>query len=610
MPNNRSMGTAKGLAEDVLGRPLMRDVWSGNYDKVLPISLQNFDMSAVLPAMFYMFRWGHRRGKGNFTPTYGGTEGTVAERRGLATIAHISERLAETEYFEGFGNDADSTQHAILGDLLLCYGLENVKKSEGRDKQVQRATPAHYMSSWIDLPDSAGHLRYAPEMLVAMLSDQPGQVVEADQTDRKTFFSIGRRINENVLIRPFYQGMSIEGFASDLATSDRFSEETPIDIDQLLIVRLARQLRSAPSKPNGQRNFEISNQRPIAELAAQHFSEDLRNFIGAYGAQIPRQSFVELLETGMAIGLTTIVSSVVNILNQWMIDGKVIPKHEQEPIPIFVDCSSGSDRQLRLLAEQSMDDVMRKSEDFSKTLMTMRLLDHHATYSPALKGLQPDKTPYATEWINLLGDILKDSHPAAHQIFNDLSIKAAQLEALMKDDFPEAAAILSNDRIEPNPVLRFAETLTHLQGKGATYGSVNKLWDSVLMTGQPNGLASKRRKVTRTTNTKSGRTSRDSRSFIFTESVLDYLVHLHALQNGKLAGDRPKSFKRFITELRDRHGLCIDEFPSGSSISNELLQRNRIFLERRLRDLGLLVGVNDAETMKNLRPRFQQPKVD
>lgn len=40
------------------------------------------------------------------------------------------------------------------------------------------------------------------------------------------------------------------------------------------------------------------------------------------------------------------------------------------------------------------------------------------------------------------------------------------------------------------------------------------------------------------------------------------------------------------------------------TVSNELLQANRAALERRLRDLGLLVGVNDAESMKRLRPRF------
>jgi hypothetical protein len=41
------------------------------------------------------------------------------------------------------------------------------------------------------------------------------------------------------------------------------------------------------------------------------------------------------------------------------------------------------------------------------------------------------------------------------------------------------------------------------------------------------------------------------------------------------------------------------------SIPADLLARNRSILERRLRDLGLLVGVNDAESMKRLRPRFE-----
>ena len=41
------------------------------------------------------------------------------------------------------------------------------------------------------------------------------------------------------------------------------------------------------------------------------------------------------------------------------------------------------------------------------------------------------------------------------------------------------------------------------------------------------------------------------------------------------------------------------------TISNEVLGRNRATLERRLRDLGLLLGVNDAEQMKRLTPRFE-----
>jgi hypothetical protein len=46
------------------------------------------------------------------------------------------------------------------------------------------------------------------------------------------------------------------------------------------------------------------------------------------------------------------------------------------------------------------------------------------------------------------------------------------------------------------------------------------------------------------------------------------------------------------------------------TISNDFLRANRSILERRLRDLGLLVGVNDAEAMKHLRPRFERPTED
>ena len=56
--------------------------------------------------------------------------------------------------------------------------------------------------------------------------------------------------------------------------------------------------------------------------------------------------------------------------------------------------------------------------------------------------------------------------------------------------------------------------------------------------------------------------------------------------------------------MHKRYGLCVDTAPPGMTISNDFLQTNRTILERRLRDLGLLVGVNDAEAMKRLRPRF------
>src|SRR5262245_46233808 len=267
--------TARSIVDDVLGRAMTREIWTGNYEKALPVSVQDFDLSAVLPAVFYMFRFGHRRGKGNFLQAFSGDAGTERDRRKSATIERVASELAETESFEGF---QDETARAIRGDLLLCFCLENTKRALGRQEQIQRVAPAHYMASWIDLPDHVAHLRYVPEMIVAMLADQKGDHVQANQPSDESWFAIGRGFEENVLLKAFHQGVTRDGPLGD-RTADRFQEETPVGLDQLLMIRLAKQLGAAPDKLRGGEGERISNQRPIAELAARHFSEDIRHCV-------------------------------------------------------------------------------------------------------------------------------------------------------------------------------------------------------------------------------------------------------------------------------------------------------------------------------------------
>ena len=141
--------TYRRVVEDVLGRDMTREVWTGNYPKAIPVSLQNFDLGAVLPAVFYMFRFGKRRGRGNFAQTFGGDTGTISDRRRLATVEKIAESLAGDECSNGFDEEIG---RAIMGDMLLSFCLENASRRLGRKEPVQRVAPAHYMASWVDLP--------------------------------------------------------------------------------------------------------------------------------------------------------------------------------------------------------------------------------------------------------------------------------------------------------------------------------------------------------------------------------------------------------------------------------------------------------------------------
>ena len=598
--------TPRAIVDEVLGRGMTKAIWSGNYDKVLPISLQLFDLTAVLPAVFYMFRFGHRRGTGKFLPTFGGESASKRQKKQTATIERVADVLAQASGFNGFNSE---TEQAILGDLLLSFCLENANKALGRKEPVLRVAPAHYMSSWVDLPSPVVHLRYVPEMLVAMLADQGDFYVEHNRDDDKSWFAVGRGFEDNLLLKVFHKGVVRDGQLGS-RTSDRFNDSAEVGIDQLLMIRLAQELGQAPDKLRGKESGgdRISNQRPVAELAARHFSEDLRRFIRGYAEVIPRHTFVEMLEACMAVGLTSIFTSVIELLFEWVDTGTIRTQADQSPTELFVDCSNGVHKPLRTIAEQSMDDFMRRIERLPVVLMALRLLDHEAHYDPSLKKLDVDYRPYATEWINLLGDLIHERRDEARDVHRDLERHAQRLAEAFEDDYPEAAEILKNERNQPNPVWRIAEALTFLQGRKNTQGNLLSMIDSSLLINRPNGIASKRTVVRVATN--SGRKKRDVRSIVFTDAVLDHLVHLHVLRSGRSGGYRPLPFSEFLRILRERYGFCVDFAPPGLTVSNDLLQENRAVLERRLRDLGLLVGVNDAETMKHLKPRFVPSRAD
>ena len=376
------------------------------------------------------------------------------------------------------------------------------------------------------------------------------------------------------MLGAFSQGVTRRGKVLSSLTLDGFAEENEsIGLDQLLMIRLALELKQAPYKASGKEGSSISNQHPIAEQAAQNFSDDIRRFVRSYAVPMPRYALVEMLESCIAIGLTTILTSTVELLLRWSETGAVPDREEQSPAHLFVDCSNGVERSIRAAAEQSMDDQMRRMDRFPVLLMVLRLLDYEAQHNQRIKKEDIATRPYATEWLNLLGNLLHNRHSEAQRILFIIKNFAERLAAVLADDYPEVAEIWGNDTGQENPVWRLADGLMVLMGR-MFKDDFMKMIDSSLLTGRPNGLAAKRR-TTRGLGGSTTRRRRDVRSLVFTDSVLDYLVHLHLLKSGNKPGVRALSFWEFLEILRERYGFCVDTAPPGMTISNELLQRNR-----------------------------------
>jgi hypothetical protein len=150
-------------------------------------------MGAVLTAVFYLFRWGHRRGKGKFADKF-------SANGDRPTAASVSNKLiADNNSFRGWQSEP---ARAILGDLLLAHVFDTKGRAGGRETTLQRIFPTHYLASWIDLPETFANLRGVPEAIVSLLANKPkGNQVESGQWDAR--FPVGRGIKGNILLELF-----------------------------------------------------------------------------------------------------------------------------------------------------------------------------------------------------------------------------------------------------------------------------------------------------------------------------------------------------------------------------------------------------------------------
>ena len=202
----------------------------------------------------------------------------------------------------------------------------------------------------------------------------------------------------------------------------------------------------------------------------------------------------------------------------------------------------------------------------------------------------------------LLGEIYQERHVRSDALLDKFDEDCLNLAKAIEANEGDPAFVDRLENSTTNPVRRLSEALCDLIGEKLQQSQFLRALDSSLMTNQPNGLAVKRR-IDRTRGGE--RRKSDLRSIVLSPALLDFLAHRHLHKAAKGKPYHPLSLQAFLTLLRERYGLYLDREPPGQPMPQELLLRNKAWLERRLRDLGLLIGVNDAESMKQLRPRYQ-----
>ncbi len=592
---------ARKIVESVLGSHMTSQVWTSVYTPVFPFTPQDFEVGAILPMLLYLFRWGHRRGKGRFAAAF-------SDGEGAPTIGKVAARLSREPSFEGF----DSTfGRGVLGDVLLTTILENKRRAEGTVEPVQRSYANHYLGSWIDLPAASANLRSVPEMIAALISDQTqGDTLEPFQ-DRGRY-RVGARVQENELLSAFAPGISTAGEYKSNWASDVFDEMADVALEQLITIRLAQACGQPPVRAVGKGEpGPVPNQRPLAARAAADLREDLLCFLDCYSgaAATPRTALISMLESAIAVGLTTIMLSTVALVTAWGQDGEIPEAARQQPFPVLVDASAGADAELRNASETSVSTFRQALARMPALLMYARLLDYYVRTEADIPRAQlPLRSPDPTQWMTLLGSLLNGSHDEARDAEKYFRSKLRALRAAA--DESETESPLGDIVSEEAQVGGHGRTLAELLSEN--YDQENRAsvklsacFTSSLMIDQPNGLAKRRKVVSDRARAKGQQRTVDAISLVLSNTALEYLVHRHLRKTGKGRKRASLSYPEFLDILRGRYGFHVDRSPPNMQVPSELLTRNREFLERRLRDLGLLTGVNDAERMKKLKPRYR-----
>lgn len=559
-----------------------------------------------MPAVLYMLRWRGRRGQGRFVATFATAHGDP----GAITTLDIADKLlATTDSFSSDSTISQTTQRTIVANLLSGLCFDNRKSIPGVDQPIQRVYPVHYLASKFDLPDRVSNLRGVPELTVGVLTSYGAHKTVHDgrpgllRSVRPEFDTVLTR-----LLLSIYAGAvavneeDIRNATNHANPNEVLDEEqaTSLGIDQLLLVRASECLDRFPLS-QGSSGQSWQPRLPVTERQNRVWERDLRDFLRYFAADLHRATLNRSIEAIIGVNLFATLTSFCNMMNQWLDNGAVLSENQQRPLKVLVDCSGGKDRALRDHAEASFSSVRNRYLASALPIKVFQLISAFAENSKG-EDFPTVDTSSPADVLRAAGEVLQ--RKTGQRIHDRLEYASDDLRNLLLQDPESEALAIGLANPSDSPVMSLARTIIAMMGPKTVEGKMSTLLESALGTEGARGTGMLAKRNTQRSRDGSTRAFRLERSVRMADSVLETLAHRLLVDRRYLSQGR-LTVRDFITELSERYGFCIDEI-DDFPVDTELLRRNREYFEERLRALGLLEGVNDAENMKRIRSRYKQ----
>lgn len=370
--------------------------------------------------------------------------------------------------------------------------------------------------------------------------------------------------------------------------TDKPSAGTEVDVETQALINLSEAVKGDITD----REARVKDRKvypPLDPAASELLTDDITRLLYHQGL-IPRSVMVDHMKILFAFHLARYHLRIAKSLPAWVTGDRSLAGGG-----FFLDVAGVPGSSAARLAERSAQVWYGRIPAFVQATFTVRKLDDLAAHLVKIGKLRkPPGDVFSVE--QLLG-LLGPGYKTDRARFAESRLpRVLEGGPNSDDDFDRDISDLL--QLGLDPFTTYIEIITAFR-VGFHRRYLTDCLDSLLLKHRPGAMIAQPR--------------RGQRRFILDSRLLEVLLQLALLQPDGTGGLRTASIRvdEFLTILRDRYGIYIDELPTADgferpSITDQMaLRENRAAFIGRLREIGFYNDLSDAYLTQTIAPRYR-----
>ena len=542
-----------------------------SFSRLYSFEMNNFEVEALLPALFYLIRTGGKR-RGRLV------DATVIDAR--------RDSLANHNKLTGFD---DSEGKRSLDKWIRTSFIATAARGRGHRKgeQIFYIRPLSFLSYKPGFPAEGRRVRGVPLFLYHILSEG----LEDEPAWSPTH---GLRYLRDA----FTEGLVLDSAAT---YSGRYDEHTPLDIETVGLLYYLDGFENCPPSAT-----QARKPPPAAlERAANRIAEDVKRLVSVYHGRVPDRTLAQFLTGLLNFEMFVYTLELQHVVNRLVDDGEVEPWWNSgqddmpSPVRFYVNLVGDRRHTSARMAQEQVEAHFVGVQRFFRNNLILRTLWEFCIIPENNIVLRAPHT--GKDYARLLGlrsnsTIIGDARRELRDILTENDIKIGA----MPEDFAE----IWNVPVE-NSFERLINLLDEAQ-RSANINNMLKWYRSVGGLVRSDGIL------------QGNLRGRRAWRLHMSEGLLEILVQLCCITPGyadvkadtdhHLANLRPRpvSLTDFLRFLEERYGIIVDRPPDwmGSVENVAAAKENFEALKRRLRQMGVFEDLSDDFNAQYIEPRY------